>query len=153
MPTAPQALSPPPPATGMPARRPSAAAASRVSATGNLGAFDQARHLPLVETAGREHRARPLPARNVEPQRSRGIRRLADEFAGQLKRSQSFGSSTRAMRREMLRLVLGDPDELGRREARHRQIAGDGAALRLAPLELAACRRLRVRRSTGSPDE
>ena len=71
MPQAEAALSPAPPATGMPARRPHFDARSARSAARRFGALDQRRHLALAEIGRGQQLVRPAPLRRRRARRCR----------------------------------------------------------------------------------
>jgi hypothetical protein len=86
-------------------------------------AFDQTRHVAARQAGRRQPFIRPVAARDIEPQRSRGVRDILDRFTGQdqaqigLRQQNEFGG------RKNLRLVLRYPQQFGSGESGHRLVA------------------------------
>ena len=150
MPAAPAALSPPPPATGT-ASMPQSAATALSSVPDGVGAFDEARHVRFVEARGGQHLRRPAALADVQPQRAGGVGHLADLLAGHEQADVVLGQQHAARVLEHRRFVLAHPDELGRGEAGHGDVAGDLAGARLGLLERARMLLRCGRRSRGWP--
>jgi hypothetical protein len=79
------------------------------------------------EATGGEERLAPAPTRNVEPQGARRIRHVGCFLAGHPQADVILGEQHGRDLREDLRLVAADPFELGGGEARHHDVATDGA--------------------------
>ena len=132
MPTAPAALSPAPPGQQ---RRPREAPApqpvpARSCAGRSLPSTSRGICAATGRTAASSSSDQSRRA-DVEPQRARGVGHLVDEFAAELQRSHSLGQQHRRSHAlEDGRLVLAHPQELGRGEARHGEVAGDGTQAR-----------------------
>ena len=115
-----------------------------------------------------QHLGRPAALADVQPQRAGGVGSVARLLAGHEQADVVLGQQHAARVLEHRRFVLAHPDELGRRETRHGDVAGDLPAARLGLLErgallfaativpengrdAAACRRRRAawRRASG----
>ena len=96
-----------------------------------LGSFDQARHLSGVHAGGVQQLGRPCARAGVEPGRAGGVRHFRDVLAGQPQPEIVLREQHLADLAESLRLVVGDPDELRRREARKHDVAADRAEPRI----------------------
>ena len=84
MPTAPADWSPPPATTGVPAARPTSAAAAGESRPVVSGPSWQRGQERRLEFRRLEHLGRPAPVRDVEQQRARGIGHVGRPLTGQL---------------------------------------------------------------------
>ena len=105
-------------------RQPEFACDVRAQRAGWRVAFDDAGHLVTRHPARGEQRIGPVAARDVEPQRAGGVRRIGHLRAGQpepqvVLRHQHAGGC-----REHVGFVLRDPQQFRRGEARHREVAG-----------------------------
>ena len=109
--------------------------------SGNFRAFEQGRHMRGRETAGFQHLVRPCTPRDIEPERARAVRHIGREIAGHAKAQVILRQQHRSRGSEDFRLMLPDPQQLGRREARHREIAGNLARRGNGSFQLAALRR------------
>ncbi len=107
-------------------------------AAAGLAAFHQPRHLRAAEVRGGEHGVGPVAALHVEPERAGRIGHVRGGLAGQQQAQVVLGQQHPGDLPEDRRLVRLDPQQLRRREAGHRDVAGDLAAARLAALEFGA---------------
>ena len=94
----------------------------------------------LVEPCAREHRGRPTPPLNVQPQRPGTVRHVGGHIAGHSQSHIIFWQQHLGHGGEYLWFVLTDPQKLGRGKSRHRAIAGDCGHLRHCGFELDALR-------------
>ena len=95
-------------------------------------ALDQPRHLRARQAAGGQQLVGPVARPHVQPQRARGVRHVARELAAQHEAQPVLGQQHMRDAPEQIGLVLVHPQQLGRGEARHREVAGDGAQPRHA---------------------
>ena len=110
----------------------------RQHAAAGLAAFHEARHLRALEVGRIEHVVRPGAPAHVEPQGACGIGHVRHRFTGQQQPDVILGQQHACHLPEHGRLVLFDPQQLGRREPRHRDIARDLPAIGGALLEFGA---------------
>ena len=125
-PTAAQALSPPPAATGVPSGRPVSAAASAVTRpvislpskiSGRSACRDLQRGQDLVAVA---------PAGEVDEQGAGSIRGVGRGCARKPEPDQVLGQEDRGQPRMVVGLVRPEPQDLGRLEPGAGKVAGDG---------------------------
>ena len=112
----------------------------RQHAAAGLAALHKAGHVGASKVRGLEHGVRPGAAGHVHPQGACGIGHVRHRLTGQQQPDVVLGQQHPRNLPEHFRLVLFDPQQLGRREPRHRDVAGDPAAIGGAPLELGALR-------------
>ena len=98
----------------------------------DLAPFDQPGHLRFIEPAGRQHDRAPAPGRHVQPQRAGGVGHLADGFAAEPQAQPVLGQQHTPDLGKAVWFMLAQPDQLGRGEAGHGQVARDLARLRHA---------------------
>ena len=118
---------------------------------GDVRAFHEARHVRFVETRGGQHFGRPFALRHVHPQRAGGIRAIAGLLARHQQANVVLGQQHAARVLEHRGLVLAHPDQLGRGEARHGDVAGDLAASAARPSRAWRTAARCGRRSRGWP--
>ncbi|CAJ8221307.1 Uncharacterised protein [Burkholderia pseudomallei] len=105
---------------------------------GRGAAFDEARHLLARQLGRGEHPLGPVAPADVEPQRAGCVRHVGHEFAGQPPRDVILRQQHLVRGAEHRGLVLREPQQLRRGEARHRHVAGDRARFGHERLELDA---------------
>jgi hypothetical protein len=82
---------------------------------------------------------------HVQPQRAGGVGDVADALAGQAQAQVILGRQHAGNPAEQLRLMLAQPQQLGRGQPRHRQAAGDAGESRMRALQpLRLCQRARI---------
>ena len=124
MPMALAGLSPAPPAIIGRRVMPQRSASSFRQPRRGRAALDEPRHL-LARQAGRGQAViRPVPARHIEPQRSRCVRDILDHFTAQDQTQIGFREQNYSGRCKNLRLVRRDPKQLRRGESGHGLVAG-----------------------------
>ena len=101
----------------------------RAHLRGGMAAFDQARHVLARQTGGRQHAFGPVAFGHVQPQGAGGVGHVGDAVARQAQRHVILGQQDFTDGAKQRRLVLLQPQQLGRREAGHGQVARDGARL------------------------
>ena len=125
-PTALAAWSPPPATTGVPARRPVAAAASALTDAGDLGPLERRRQPARgIDPSARQHLGRPVARGEVEQDRARAIGLVDRVLAGQPQADVVLGQQDVGRPAPDVGLVVADPHELGRGEAGQGVVAGD----------------------------
>ena len=117
--------SPPPATTGVPARRPVAAAAPAVTTPVTSGPSCVPRHPGGVDLERREDLGRPVAGGEVEQDGPRPIGLVEGVLAGEPEPHVVLGQENVRHPAPDLRLVVADPDQLRCREARQGVIAGD----------------------------
>ena len=105
---------------------------------GDLRAFVQAGHVGPRQPGGLQHLVAPGAACHVEPHRAGGIGHVAGEVAAEAPAQVVLGQQHLVDALEQIRLVLRQPQQLGRGEARHHQVAGDLPRPGHTPLQLGA---------------
>ena len=153
-PTAFAAWSPPPATTGVPARRPVAAAASSVTAPVTSRPLERRRQPGPRDLERVEHLGRPVARGEVEQERSGAVGLVERVLAGQPEAHVVLGEQDVGDAAPDVRLVLPDPEELRRGEAGDGVVAGDARSSRSAPTsdaDLVALARRCAGRSRGSP--
>ncbi len=103
-------------------------------------ALDQPRHRRARQAGGFEQIVRPVPRADVEPERARGVRHLRHMVPGQPQPHIVLGQEHRVDIGKDVGLVLAQPRDLRRGEARHRDVAGDLAGAGKRRLDLGALR-------------
>ena len=96
---------------------------------GGMAAFDQARHVFAREASGRQHALGPVAFGHVQPQGAGGVGHVGDAVARQAQRHVILRQQDFTDGAKQRRLVLLQPQQLGRREAGHGLVARDGARL------------------------
>jgi hypothetical protein len=89
-------------------------------------ALDQAWHVALVQTGQGQGLGGPPALRHVQPQRAGRVTHVTDMLSTELQAQPVLGQQHGADPGEQRGLVLTHPGQLGRREAWHGQVAGDG---------------------------
>ncbi len=115
----------------------------------HVGAFDESRHVRLVQSRCGQHLVGPSAARNVQPVGARRVGHVGHVVANQPQAHVIFGQQDLCDPGEDVRLMSPHPEQFWRREARHRDVSGDRARLLAQGLQLTRIRRRRGRRSTG----
>ena len=86
--------------------------------------LDETRHLAARQARCGQPFVRPVPARDIEPQRSRRVRGILDRFASQNQAQIGLREQNEPGGREVLRLVRRDPKQFRGGEAGHGLVAG-----------------------------
>ena len=123
-PIAPAALSPAPPATIGRCANPQRAAISGRNRPRFGGALNEGRHLAHGKPRRGQRCIAPATLADIKPERSGRIRHLVDCFAGEAEADERLRQENQRDLAKHVRLVPTDPQEFGRRETRHRQVAG-----------------------------
>ena len=122
-PTAPAAWSPPPAITGVPFRRPVAAAASAVTRPSRLRPLEGGRQPLGRDLELLEHALRPGAGLEVEQDRAGAIGLVHRRLAGEAQADVVLGEQHELRLRVDGGLVVADPEDLGGSEAGERDVA------------------------------
>ena len=98
---------------------------------GNFGAFDQRRHLPFIEIGRGQQLRRPFALACIEPGGAGGVRHFRHVLARQPQTQIVLRQQHPAHFGEDIRLVLGNPCKLRRREAGEDDVAGQSTKARI----------------------
>ena len=96
------------------------------------------RHLAFRQPAGGEHGFAPAPLRHIKPQRACAVGHVRGLVTCHAQADIVLGQQHTAYLLEYVRLMLAHPGQFRRSEARHCNIAGDGAGARFDPFQLGA---------------
>ena len=94
--------------------------------------------MPAAQAGGLQHRIGPVAQGDIEPQCPRRIGLVGDIVAGEQQPQIILGQQNLRRAPENVAFVLRHPQQLGRGEAGHCQVAGDLARLGDTPLQFAA---------------
>ncbi|MCY1211203.1 hypothetical protein D9M72_229130 [compost metagenome] len=112
----------------------------RLEQRGDFTAFHEPRHVSTCEPRGGQQFVGPVARAHVEPQRAGRVGHLADRLAAEHEAQPVLRQQHARHAGEDLGLVLAHPQQLGRGEAGHREVAGDLAQARHGARERLALR-------------